>query len=45
MIEQLRQVLVEFHETYKNSWLIERHGYFTPTEFRQRQMKLAAEAP
>jgi hypothetical protein len=26
-------------ETYNNSWLIERHGYLTPEQFRQKQLQ------
>ena len=43
-IEELRQALLEFRETYNNSWLIERHGYLTPTGFRQKQLQPAAKA-
>ena len=29
-IEELRQALLAFRETYNTTWLIERHGYLTP---------------
>jgi putative transposase len=33
-VEDLRRALLEFRETYNNTWLIERHGYLTPEQFR-----------
>jgi putative transposase len=41
-IEELRQALLAFRETYNTNWLIERHGFMTPTAFRQRQLQSAA---
>ena len=38
-IEELRQALLAFRETYNTTWLIERHGYLTPTEFRDKQLQ------
>ena len=38
-VEDLRRALLEFMETYNNSWLIERHGYLTPEQFRQKQLQ------
>jgi putative transposase len=38
-VEDLRRALLEFRETYNNSWLIERHGYLTPEQFRQKQLQ------
>ena len=38
-IEQLRQALLAFRETYNTKWLIERHGFMTPSAFRQRQLQ------
>jgi putative transposase len=38
-IEDLRQALLAFRETYNTNWLIERHGFMTPTAFRQRQLQ------
>jgi hypothetical protein len=38
-LEDLRRALLEFRETYNNSWLIERHGYLTPEQFRQKQLQ------
>ena len=43
-IEELRQALLEFRETYNATWLIERHGFMSPAEFRQRQLQPVAEA-
>jgi putative transposase len=43
-IEELRQALLAFRETYNSTWLIERHGSLTPTQFRQQQLQAAAEA-
>lgn len=41
-VEALRQALLEFRETYNTTWLIERHGFLTPTAFRQQQFLPAA---
>lgn len=44
-IEELRQALLEFRTLYNTTWLIERHGFMTPTAFRQQRVehrKLAA---
>jgi putative transposase len=41
-IEELRQALLEFRQTYNTSWLIERHGFLTPAQFRQKQLQTAA---
>jgi putative transposase len=41
-IEELRQALLAFRQTYNTSWLIERHGFITPTAFRQNQLQPAA---
>jgi Integrase core domain len=41
-IEQLRQALLEFRDTYNTTWLIERHGFIPPAAFRQRQVEPAA---
>jgi putative transposase len=43
-IEELRQALLAFRETYNETWLIERHGYLTPSQFRQRQLQPVADA-
>ena len=34
--------LIEFREIYNATWLIERHGFMSPAEFRQRQLQPAA---
>jgi len=43
-IEELRQALLAFRETYNSNWLIERHGFITPTAFRQTQLQPVAKA-
>ena len=43
-IEELRQALLAFRETYNATWLIERHGFMSPADFRQRQLQPVAEA-
>jgi transposase InsO family protein len=43
-IEDLRQALLAFRETYNTTWLIERHGYLTPNQFRQQQLQSVATA-
>jgi len=43
-IEELRQALLGFRETYNTTWLIERHGFLTPAQFRQKQLQTAAVA-
>ena len=40
-VEELRLALLEFRETYNTNWLIERHGFMTPTAFRQRQLSIS----
>src|SRR4030088_2517849 len=41
-IEELRQALLEFRQTYNTNWLIERHGFLTPAQFRQKQLQTPA---
>jgi putative transposase len=43
-IDEQRQALLAFRETYSATWLIERHGYLTPDQFRQRQLQPVADA-
>ena len=43
-IEELRQALLVFRETYNTTWLIERHGFLTPAQFRQKQLQTLAQA-
>jgi transposase InsO family protein len=38
-IEELRQALLLFQATYNTSWLIERHGFLTPADFRHKQLQ------
>ena len=41
-VEDLRQALLEFRETYNASWLIERHGFRPPNAVRQDQLSTPA---
>jgi transposase InsO family protein len=41
-VEDLRQALLAFRDTYNTTWLIERHGFLTPAAFRQKQLQPAA---
>ena len=41
-IEELRQALLAFRQTYNTTWLIERHGFPTPAQFREKQLQTAA---
>lgn len=43
-IEELRQALLVFRDTYNTTWLIERHGYLTPEQFRHKQLQQVAVA-
>ncbi len=43
-IEELRQALLAFRDTYNTTWLIERHGYLTPEQFRHQQLQQVAAA-
>lgn len=36
-IEELRRALIEFAEWYNTNWLVQRHGYNTPTQVRANQ--------
>jgi len=42
--QKLRQAQLAFRETYNNSWLIERHGFLTPAEYRHQQLHSLAQA-
>lgn len=44
IIEELRQALLAFRDTYKATWVIERHGFITPEAFRQKQLQAIAKA-
>jgi putative transposase len=41
-VEDLRQTLLAFRESYNTTWLIERHGFRTPAAVRQSQLSPAA---
>ncbi len=41
-VEELRQALLDFRETYNANWLIERHGFRPPSAIRQDQLSPAA---
>ncbi len=43
-IEELRQALLAFREIYNTTWLIERHGFLSPAEYRKRQLQPLAQA-
>jgi putative transposase len=43
-IEELRQALLAFRETYNETWLIERHGFLSPAEYRRRHLQPHAQA-
>ena len=43
-VEEPRQALLAFREIYNTTWLIERHGFLTPAQFRQKQLQTAAVA-
>jgi transposase InsO family protein len=43
-VEDLRQALLAFRNTYNTMWLIERHGFQTPAALRQQQLQPAAMA-
>jgi putative transposase len=43
-IEELRQALLAFRETYNDTWLIERHGFLSPAEYRRRRLQPLAQA-
>jgi transposase InsO family protein len=41
-VEELRQALLEFRETYNSTWLIERHAFRPPAAVREEQLQPAA---
>ena len=41
-VEQLRQALLVFRDTYNSTWLIERHGFRPPAAIRAEQLPHAA---
>src|SRR4051812_8806647 len=43
-VEELRQALLVFRETYNTTWLIERHGFQTPAAVRKNQLSPAVMA-
>jgi putative transposase len=43
-IEELPQALLAFRETYNTTWLIERHGFLSPADYRWRQLQPLARA-
>jgi transposase InsO family protein len=43
-IEELRQALLAFREVYNTTWLIERHGFVSPAEFRQKHLHAVKQA-
>ena len=43
-IEELRQALYAFKDTYNQTWIVERHGYRTPAQVRADQLGALAAA-
>ncbi len=43
-VEELRQALLAFRETYNKAWLIERHGFLSPAEYRRQRLQPIAQA-
>ena len=43
-IEDLRQALLAFRATYNSTWLIERHGFVSPADYRRQQLQQTAKA-
>jgi transposase InsO family protein len=43
-LEELRQALLAFQETYNRTWLIDRHGFRPPAAVRNEQLSTAAMA-
>jgi putative transposase len=43
-IEELRQALHAFKDTYNRTWIVERHGYRTPAQVRAEQLGTMAAA-
>jgi len=43
-VEELRQTLLAFRETYNTTWLIERHGFLNPAEYRRQRLQPLAQA-
>ena len=41
-IEELRQALLAFRETYSTTGLIKRHGFLKPAQFHHKQLQTAA---
>ncbi|PTN33182.1 integrase core domain-containing protein [Desulfonatronum sp. SC1] len=40
-VEDLRQALLEFKDTYNRRWIVARHGYRTPSAVREQQAMYA----
>ena len=43
-VEEIRQALLEFRETYNREWIVGRHGYKTPAQVRKEQIATVSEA-
>jgi putative transposase len=41
-MEELRTALLRLCETYNTTWLIERHGFVSPTDHRRQQLQQTA---
>jgi putative transposase len=42
IIEELRQALLAFRESYNSTWLMARHGFQTPKAVRHKQLSIVA---
>jgi putative transposase len=42
--EAVRRAIQHSQETYNTTWLIERHGFISPADFRQTGLQPAAKA-
>jgi transposase InsO family protein len=43
-VEELRRALAEFRERYNQRWIVQRLGYLTPAQARQKLLALGAAA-
>ena len=41
-VEDLRRALLDFRQAYNTTWLIERHGFNSPSTIRAEQLSSAA---
>ena len=43
-VEELREALIDFRKNYNENWIIERHGYKTPSQVREEQSQSTLQA-